>query len=62
MHTFVDVGRVGLLSGLGPLLLVTRRGGGLLASFGLLLGGRFSCWSLTGGGRLLLGSFGRHFR
>lgn len=59
--TFVDVRRVGLLSSLGPLLLVARGGGSLLASLRFLLGGRFSCWCLTSGGRLLLGSFGRHF-
>jgi len=58
IRTFVDVGRVGLLAGLGALLLVTSRGG-LLSSLLLLsggLGGR-----CLGGGLLLCCGFGRHF-
>lgn len=57
-QTSVDVGRVGLLAGLGPLLLVTGSGG-LLASILLLR-------RLGGGGRglgggLLVSGLGRHF-
>ena len=48
-RTLVDVRRVGLLSGLGALLLVTRWGGGLLASL-LLLGRSLASWCLAGGG------------
>ena len=55
--TLVDVGRVGLLPGLGALLLVAR-GGGLLAGL-LLLSGSLSGRGLAGGG---LGcSLGCHF-
>lgn len=49
--TLVDVGRVGLLAGLGALLLLAS-GGGLLAGI-LLLSWSLSSWSL--GGWLLLG-------
>ena len=48
LEDLVDVGRVGLLAGLGALLLVTGDGGGLLASLLLLSG------SLAGGGGSLL--------
>ena len=62
MHTLVDVGRVSLLSGGLALLLVSWRGGGLLASL-LLLGRSLSSGGLAGGARRLLlsSSFGRHF-
>lgn len=53
LEDLVDVGRVGLLAGLGALLLVARDGGGLLASL-LLLGGSLTGRSLAGGGGGLL--------
>ena len=60
LEDFVDVGRVGLLSGLASLLLVTGGGGGgFFASF-LLLDWSLSGRSLSGGGGLLLG-FWRHY-
>lgn len=52
-RTLVDVGGVGLLAGLGALLLVTGRGGGLLACL-LLLGRSLASWCLAGGGGSLL--------
>lgn len=58
MLTLVDVGRVGLLAGLGPLLLVTR-GRGLLASILLLRSLRGSGGGLGGG--LLVGGLRGHF-
>jgi len=60
LEDLVDVRRVGLLSGLGALLLVTRGSGGLLASL-LLLSRGFASWRLAGGGWGLLCGFGRHF-
>lgn len=53
LEDLVDVGRVGLLAGLGALLLVARDGGGLLASL-LLLSGSLASRSLAGGGGSLL--------
>jgi hypothetical protein len=53
LEDLVDVGRVGLLAGLGALLLVTRDGGGLLASL-LLLSRGFAGRGLAGGGGGLL--------
>jgi hypothetical protein len=53
LEDLVDVGGVGLLAGLGALLLVTRDGGGLLASL-LLLSGGFAGRGLAGGGGSLL--------
>ena len=53
LEDLVDVGRVGLLAGLGALLLVARDGGGLLASL-LLLGGSLAGRGLAGGGGGLL--------
>jgi hypothetical protein len=47
--TLVDVGRVGLLSGLGALLLLARWGGGLLASLLLLGWGLSASWGLAAG-------------
>lgn len=58
--TLVDVGGVGLLAGLGPLLLVARRGS-LLAGI-LLLGSLGSGSRGLGGGLLLSGiSLRGHF-
>lgn len=57
LEDLVDVGRVGLLSSLGALLLLAR-GSGLLRV--LLLGSGLR-GSLASGGRLLFGSLGRHF-
>lgn len=48
-RTLVDVGAVGLLSGLGALLLLAGWGGGLLAGL-LLLGRCLASWCLAGGG------------
>jgi hypothetical protein len=61
-RTLVDVGGVGLLSGLGALLLVTGGGGGLLASL-LLLDGSLASSSggLAAGGGSLLSCLGCHF-
>jgi len=59
-RTLVDVGGVGLLSGLGALLLVTGGGGGLLASL-LLLSGSLASRGLAGGGGGLLSCLGCHF-
>ena len=53
LEDLVDVGRVGLLAGLGALLLVTRDGGGLLAGL-LLLSGSLAGRGLAGGGGSLL--------
>jgi hypothetical protein len=53
LEDLVDVGRVGLLSGLGALLLLARGSGGLLASL-LLLSWGFAGGSLAGGGGGLL--------
>lgn len=53
LEDLVDVGRVGLLAGLGALLLVTRDGGGLLAGL-LLLSGCLASGCLAGGGGGLL--------
>ena len=53
LEDLVDVGRVGLLSGLGALLLLARGGGGLLASL-LLLSGCLASGCLAGGGGSLL--------
>jgi hypothetical protein len=53
LEDLVDVGRVGLLAGLGALLLVARDGGGLLAGL-LLLSGSLASGSLAGGGGSLL--------
>ena len=53
LEDLVDVGRVGLLAGLGALLLVARDGGGLLASL-LLLSRGFAGRGLAGGGGSLL--------
>jgi hypothetical protein len=58
--TLVDVGRVGLLPGLGALLLLAGGRGGLLASLLLLNGGSLSSRGLAAGGGSLLG-LGRHF-
>jgi hypothetical protein len=58
LEDLVDVGGVGLLAGLGPLLLITGRGG-LLASI-LLLRSLGSSGGGLGGG-LLVGGLGRHF-
>ena len=56
--TLVDVGGVGLLAGLGPLLLLAR-GRGLLA--GILLLGSLGGSSRGLGGGLLVGGLGGHF-
>lgn len=58
--TLVDIGGIGLLSGLGALLLVAGVGC-LLAGF-LLLCGSFASGCLAGGGGGLLvgGGLGRH--
>ncbi len=56
--TFVDVGRVCLLPGLGALFLVACGSGGFLASF-LLFGGRLAGGRLAAGGGSFL-SLGRH--
>lgn len=53
LEDLVDVGRVGLLAGLGALLLVARGSGGLLASL-LLLSGSLAGRGLAGGGGSLL--------
>jgi hypothetical protein len=53
LEDLVDVGRVGLLSGLGALLLLARGSGGLLASL-LLLSRSFAGGRLASGGRGLL--------
>ena len=53
LEDLVDVGRVGLLAGLGALLLVTGDGGGLLAGL-LLLSRSLAGGSLAGGGGGLL--------
>lgn len=53
LEDLVDVGRVGLLAGLGALLLVARGSGGLLAGL-LLLGGSLASRGLAGGGGSLL--------
>ena len=53
LEDLVDVGRVGLLAGLGALLLVARDGGGLLASL-LLLSGSLASRGLAGSGGSLL--------
>lgn len=59
--TLVDVGGVGLLAGLGPLLLLAR-GGGLLTGILLLRRSLGSSASRgLGGGLLLSISLGRHF-
>jgi hypothetical protein len=60
-RTLVDVGGVGLLSGLGALLLVTGGGGGLLASLLLLNGSLASSRGLAAGGGSLLSCLGCHF-
>jgi len=62
LEDLVDVGGVGLLSGLGALLLVTGRGGGLLAGL-LLLSGSLASSSrgLAAGGGSLLSCLGCHF-
>ena len=59
-RTLVDVGAVGLLSGLGALLLVAGWGGGLLASL-LPLSRGLSSWGLATSAGLLFSGFGRHF-
>jgi hypothetical protein len=59
-NTFVDVGAVRLLSGLGSLLLLTSWGCSLLSSFLLLGWGLSTGWSLAGSGWSLLGSFWSH--
>ena len=53
LEDLVDVGRVGLLAGLGALLLVARDGGGLLASL-LLLSRSLAGRGLAGSGGSLL--------
>jgi hypothetical protein len=58
LQDLVDVGGVGLLAGLGPLLLVAR-GRGLLASILLLRGLGGGSRGLGGG--LLVSGFGGHF-
>lgn len=58
--TLEDVGGVGLLSGLGALLLVSRGGRGSLLAGLLLLSGRLASRGLAGGGGLLLSSFWCH--
>lgn len=60
-RTLVDVGGVGLLSGLGALLLVTGGGGGLLASLLLLSGSLASGRGLAASGGSLLSCLGCHF-
>lgn len=60
--TLIDVGGVGLLSGLAALLLLTRGGScGLLPGFLLLCGSLATSGGLTTGARLLLSGFRRHF-
>lgn len=53
LEDLVDVGGVGLLSGLGALLLLARGSGGLLAGLLLLSGGLASRCLAGGGGGLL---------
>jgi len=60
LQNLVDVGRVGLLPGLGTLLLLTAGSGSLLASI-LLLRSGLSGRSLSSDGGLLLGGLGGHF-
>jgi len=61
LEDLVDVGAVGLLSGLGALLLLASWGGSLLASLLLLGWGLAASWSLAGSGGGLLSCFGCHF-
>ena len=60
-RTLVDVGGVGLLSGLGALLLVTGGSGSLLASLLLLDGSLASGRGLAASGGSLLSCLGCHF-
>lgn len=59
--TFVDVGRISLLSGLATLLLLARGGSRSLLSSLLLLSRSLASWGLTTSAGLLLSGLWGHF-